>query len=214
MTKIISQFKNSLTGEVYQIGAGEGGGATDPAIVEQIYADMRKFQKHTDDNLIGDDKNLVSVINQLITRVNQLERYQALYDDSFTLSMEETSTSLGYKVILENVSSGTYTISSNWNIQAQESQPPYDAISIVAIKAGEEKPSSADAFGGNDNVLCVWDIPSDTTGTTIQIDKNADLVVYLSSKNHIERAMESAGSDIEAQTNITATINNLKVVKA
>jgi hypothetical protein len=42
MTKIISKFKNSFTGEVYQIGAGEGGGSFDPAIVEQIYQNLRK----------------------------------------------------------------------------------------------------------------------------------------------------------------------------
>lgn len=58
MTKIISKFKNSFTGEVYQIGAGEGGGATDPAIVEQIYADLRKEITDGDSNLHGEIEQL------------------------------------------------------------------------------------------------------------------------------------------------------------
>lgn len=58
MTKIISKFRNAFTGEEYQIGAGEGGGATDPAIVEQIYADLRKEITDGDSNLHGEIEQL------------------------------------------------------------------------------------------------------------------------------------------------------------
>lgn len=58
MTKIISKFRNAFTGEEYQIGSGEGGGATDPAIVEQIYADLRKEITDGDSNLHGEIEQL------------------------------------------------------------------------------------------------------------------------------------------------------------
>lgn len=243
MTKIISKFRNSFTGEEFVIaGAGEGGGSFDPAIVEQIYADLRneieeakntlqeqvgrvgssvsslggevygKFQKHTDDNLIGDDKNLVSVINQLITRVNQLEGYHVLYDGRLTLSIKETYNNLEHKVILENVPSGTYAISSDWSIQTEESPEPYGEISVVAIKAGVEKPYDADTFIGNNNVLEVIGAPWGNNTKTIQVNEPFDLVVYLANNEYIEDLIEG-GNNSDAICDVTATINNIKVVK-
>ena len=59
MTKIISKFRNTFTGEEFVIaGAGEGGGSFDPAIVEQIYADLRKEITDGDSNLHGEIEQL------------------------------------------------------------------------------------------------------------------------------------------------------------
>lgn len=78
MTRIISKFRNSLTGEEYQIGAGEGGGATDPAIVEQIYADLRKEITDGDSNLHGE-------IEQLNTNLrNEIENTKTNLQEEIT----------------------------------------------------------------------------------------------------------------------------------
>jgi hypothetical protein len=127
MTKIISKFKNSLTGEVYQIGAGEntGGGTIDQAIVEQIYADLRQEiqevsneldstlsikQNKEDLNLNTNYKTIVGAINEVHAQAmsSRLTIHGGEVVQNYSQGDEPQFTT-----IVKDLPAGRYTISCN-----------------------------------------------------------------------------------------------------
>lgn len=173
MTKIISKFKNSFTGEVYQIGAGEGGGATDPAIVEQIYADLRKEITDGDSNLHGEieqsNTNLHNEIEGAKTELQEeIKRNEMpLYTDK---TIEEVKELLG-----DNINIGkTVAVAENDRVVEYCWQPVLpESIKFYPVEMG--KPVIAirsiyhDIKGEYDRPYYAW-VNSDNRYYTNSID--------------------------------------------
>lgn len=149
MTKIISGFKNALTGEKYQIGASGGSGTTDPAIVEQIYTDLRS-------EIANGDANLDGKIEQLNTNLrNEIERNEIpLYTDK---TIEEVTELLGDDVHVGK----TVAVVENDRVVEYCWQPALsESIRFFNADLGEEVVATRsienDIKGEFDSTLIAW----------------------------------------------------------
>lgn len=192
MTKIISKFKNSLTGEVYQIGVGEGG-----AFEKQLELKQNKV----DVSLNTTDKTIVGAINEV---QRQAARGHLTMHGGEIVQKYAKGDDIKFTTIVENLPAGRYVVSCN--LSSQTSSHPnnenYGYPSIVI-------------YNSDGNAISKIDISQTGRQITLEVPATIKLCPVRDTALRIENgSIAPNNTDLHIEIDETYTFSNIWVLPA